>query len=139
LLYSCLWSQQFHQKWWTKQKYWCTRWKIDIIQTGKLLCHKYAVYLIKYKVNAHKQCYILNTDWLCQQKVNMKLNRKTKSSTPYIVISISLHVITSSQQTYLNLKPLFVRVFPNWYIFPVSQTSPTSHTWREKICALIAI
>lgn len=78
LLYMCPRSQQFHQKWCAKQKFWCTRWKIDVIQTGKLLYHKYAVYLIKYKVNAHKQCYILHIEWLHQQKVNMYIKQENK-------------------------------------------------------------
>ena len=34
--------------------------------------------MIKYKVNACKQCYILNIDLLHQQKVNMEIKQKNK-------------------------------------------------------------
>ena len=34
--------------------------------------------MIKYKVNANKQCYILNIDWLHQQKVNMEIKQENK-------------------------------------------------------------
>jgi len=95
--------------------------------------------MIKYKVNASKQSYIWNIDWLHQQKVNMEIKQENTIKHSVYGGLVSLYVFTSSQQTYLNLKPLFVRVFPNWYILPVSQTSPISHTWGKKICALIAI
>ena len=34
--------------------------------------------MIKYKVNARKQCYILNKDWLHQQTVNMEIKQENK-------------------------------------------------------------
>ena len=113
--------------------------KIDIIQTGKIVCHKYAVYLIKYKVNARTQCYILNIDWLHQQTVNMEIKQENKIK-HFIYCGLCFTACYYLKPTNIPQSQTLVCSCVSQLVYLSCLTNITDFTYLgEKICVLIAV
>jgi len=97
--------------------------------------------MIKYKVNACKQCYILNIDWLHQQKVNMEIKQENtiKHSIYY---GFHFTVCYYLKPTNIPQSQTLVCSCVSQLVYLACFTNITDFTYLGvggKICALIAI